>query len=110
MKKIIFVLVATIFCAMNCAMAATENEGKEKNIDNVNITIGDWKINGKVNGKIYISDDSSKDRKGRTNIQERGSAQSREGGSPQGAQYHRVQRHFEWFVSTLQRQVVVGKW
>ena len=68
MKKIIFVLVATIFCAMNCAMAATENEGKEKNIDNVNITIGDWKINGKVNGKIYISDDSSKDRKGRTKL------------------------------------------
>lgn len=68
MKKIIFVLVATIFCAMNCAMAATENEGKEKNIDNVNITIGDWKINGKVNGKIYISDDSNKDRKGRTKL------------------------------------------
>ena len=68
MKKIIFILVATIFCAMNCAMAATENEGKEKNIDNVNITIGDWKINGKVNGKIYISDDSSKDRKGRTKL------------------------------------------
>ena len=68
MKKIIFVLVATIFCAMNCVMAATENEGKEKNIDNVNITIGDWKINGKVNGKIYISDDSSKDRKGRTKL------------------------------------------
>ena len=68
MKKRIFVLVATIFCAMNCAMAATENEGKEKNIDNVNITIGDWKINGKVNGKIYISDDSSKDRKGRTKL------------------------------------------
>ena len=68
MKKIIFVLVATIFCAMNCAMATTENEGKEKNIDNVNITIGDWKINGKVNGKIYISDDSNKDRKGRTKL------------------------------------------
>lgn len=68
MKKIIFVLVATIFCAINCAMAATENEGKEKNIDNVNITIGDWKINGKVNGKIYISDDSHKDRKGRTKL------------------------------------------
>ena len=68
MKKIIFILVATIFCAMNCAMAATENEGKEKNIDNVNITIGDWKINGKVNGKIYISDDSNKDRKGRTKL------------------------------------------
>ena len=68
MKKIIFILVATIFCAMNCAMATTENEGKEKNIDNVNITIGDWKINGKVNGKIYISDDSSKDRKGRTKL------------------------------------------
>lgn len=68
MKKIIFILVATIFCAMNCAMAATENEGKEKNIDNVNITIGEWKINGKVNGKIYISDDSSKDRKGRTKL------------------------------------------
>lgn len=68
MKKIIFVLVATIFCAMNCAMAATQNEGKEKNIDNVNITIGDWKINGKVNGKIYISDDSNKDRKGRTKL------------------------------------------
>ena len=68
MKKIIFVLVATIFCAMNCAMAATENEGKEKNIDNVNITIGEWKINGKVNGKIYISDDSNKDRKGRTKL------------------------------------------
>ena len=68
MKKIIFILVATIFCAMNCAMAATENEGKEKNIDNVNITIGDWKINGKVNGKIYISEDSSKDRKGRTKL------------------------------------------
>ena len=68
MKKIIFVLVATIFCAMNCTMAATENEGKEKNIDNVNITIGDWKINGKVNGKIYISDDINKDRKGRTKL------------------------------------------
>ena len=68
MKKIIFVLVATIFCAMNCAMAATESEGIEKNIDNVNITIGDWKINGKVNGKIYISDDSNKDRKGRTKL------------------------------------------
>jgi hypothetical protein len=68
MKKIIFILVATIFCAMNCAMAATENEGKEKNIDNVNITIGEWKINGKVNGKIYISDDSNKDRKGRTKL------------------------------------------
>ena len=68
MKKIIFILVATIFCAMNCVMAATENEGKEKNIDNVNITIGDWKINGKVNGKIYISDDSNKDRKGRTKL------------------------------------------
>ena len=68
MKKIIFILVATIFCAMNCAMAATENEGKEKNIDNVNITIGDWKINSKVNGKIYISDDSNKDRKGRTKL------------------------------------------
>ncbi len=68
MKKIIFILVATIFCAMNCAMAAIKNEGKEKNFDNVNITIGDWKINGKVNGKIYISDDSSKDRKGRTKL------------------------------------------
>lgn len=68
MKKIIFVLVATIFCAINYIMAATENEGKEKNIDNVNITIGDWKINGKVNGKIYISDDSNKDRKGRTKL------------------------------------------
>ena len=68
MKKIIFVLVATIFCAINYVMAATENEGKEKNIDNVNITIGDWKINGKVNGKIYISDDSNKDRKGRTKL------------------------------------------
>ena len=68
MKKIIFVLVATIFCAINYVMAATENEGKEKNIDNVNITIGDWKINGKVNGKIYISDDSSKGRKGRTKL------------------------------------------
>lgn len=68
MKKIIFILVATIFCAINYVMAATENEGKEKNIDNVNITIGDWKINGKVNGKIYISDDSSKDRKGRTKL------------------------------------------
>ena len=68
MKKIIFILVATIFCAMNCAMAAIENEGKEKNIDNVNITIGDWKINGKVNGKIYISDDNNKDRKGRTKL------------------------------------------
>ena len=68
MKKIIFVLVATIFCAMNCAMAATQNEGKEKKIDNIDITIGDWKINGKVNGKIYISDDSSKDRKGRTKL------------------------------------------
>ena len=68
MKKIIFVLVATIFCASNYVMAATENEGKEKNIDNVNITIGDWKINGKVNGKIYISDDSNKDRKGRTKL------------------------------------------
>ena len=68
MKKIIFVLVATIFCAINYVMAVTENEGKEKNIDNVNITIGDWKINGKVNGKIYISDDSNKDRKGRTKL------------------------------------------
>ena len=68
MKKIIFILVATIFCAINYVMAATENEGKEKNIDNVNITIGDWKINGKVNGKIYISDDSNKDRKGRTKL------------------------------------------
>lgn len=68
MKKIIFILIATIFCAINYVMAATENEGKEKNIDNVNITIGDWKINGKVNGTIFISDDSSKDRKGRTKL------------------------------------------
>ena len=68
MKKIIFVLVATIFCAINYVMAATENEGKEKNIDNVNITIGDWKINGKVNGKIYISDDSKKDNNGRIKL------------------------------------------
>lgn len=68
MKKIISTLIIAIFCFANIANATTQNEGKEKNISNVNISIGDWKINGKVNGKIYISDDSKKDNKGRTKL------------------------------------------
>ena len=68
MKKIISTLIIAIFCFANIANATTQNESKEKNIDNVNISIGDWKINGKVNGKIYISDDSKKDKKGRTKL------------------------------------------
>ena len=68
MKKIISTLIIAIFCFANIANATTQNEGKEKNISNVNISIGDWKINGKVNGKIYISDDSKKDKKGRTKL------------------------------------------
>ena len=68
MKKIISTLIIAIFCFANIANATTQNEGKEKNISNVNISIGDWKINGKVNGKIYISDDSKKDNRGRTKL------------------------------------------
>ena len=68
MKKIISTLIIAIFCFANIANATTQNESKEKNIDTVNISIGDWKINGKVNGKIYISDDSKKDKKGRTKL------------------------------------------
>lgn len=68
MKKIFFVIMAVIFCTANYSAAATLNDGKEKNVRNVKITIGDWKINGKVDGKIYISDDSKKDKKGRTKL------------------------------------------
>ena len=68
MKKIISTLIIAIFCIANIANATTQNEGKEKNISNVNISIGDWEINGKVNGKIYISDDSKKDNRGRTKL------------------------------------------
>ena len=67
MKKIISTLIIAIFCFANVASATTQNN-KEKDINNVNITIGDWKINGKVNGKIYISDDCKKDKKGRTKL------------------------------------------
>ena len=67
MKKIISTLIIAIFCFANIASATTQNN-KEKDINNVNITIGDWKINGKVNGKIYISDDCKKDKKGRTKL------------------------------------------
>ena len=67
MKKIISTLIIAIFCFANIANATTQNN-KEKDINNVNITIGDWKINGKVNGKIYISDDCKKDKKGRTKL------------------------------------------
>ncbi|MBQ3211977.1 MAG: DUF2807 domain-containing protein [Alistipes sp.] len=68
MKKILFVIMAVIFCAANYSAAATLAEGKEKKIDNIDITIGDWKINGKVNGKIYISDDCEIDNKGRIKL------------------------------------------
>ena len=68
MKKILFVIMAVIFCAANYSVAATLAEGKEKKIDNIDITIGDWKINGKVNGKIYISDDCEIDNKGRIKL------------------------------------------
>ena len=67
MKKIISTLIIAIFCFANVANATIQNN-KEKDINNVNITIGDWKINGKVNGKIYISDDCKKDKKGRTKL------------------------------------------
>ena len=67
MKKIISTLIIAIFCFANVANATTQNN-KGEDINNVNITIGDWKINGKVNGKIYISDDCNKDRKGRTKL------------------------------------------
>ena len=67
MKKIISTLIIAIFCFANIASATTHNN-KEKDINNVSITIGDWKINGKVNGKIYISDDCKKDKKGRTKL------------------------------------------
>ena len=67
MKKIISTLIIAIFCFANIASATTQNN-KEKDINNVSITIGDWKINGKVNGKIYISDDCKKDNKGRTKL------------------------------------------
>lgn len=68
MKKILFVIMAVIFCTANYSAAASLAEGKEKKIENIDITIGDWKINGKVNGKIYISDDSEKDNKGRIKL------------------------------------------
>lgn len=67
MKKIISTLIIAIFCFANVVNATTQNN-KEKDINNVSITIGDWKINGKVNGKIYISDDCKKDKKGRTKL------------------------------------------
>ena len=67
MKKIISTLIIAIFCFANIASATTQNN-KGEDINNVNITIGDWKINGKVNGKIYISDDCKKDKKGRTKL------------------------------------------
>ncbi len=67
MKKIISTLIIAIFCFANVANATTQNN-KEEDINNVSITIGDWKINGKVNGKIYISDDCKKDKKGRTKL------------------------------------------
>lgn len=67
MKKIISTLIIAIFCFANVASATTQNN-KGEDINNVSITIGDWKINGKVNGKIYISDDSKKDKKGRTKL------------------------------------------
>lgn len=67
MKKIISTLIIAIFCFANVANATTQNN-KGEDINNVSITIGDWKINGKVNGKIYISDDSKKDKKGRTKL------------------------------------------
>lgn len=57
MKKILFALMAVIFCTANYSSAATYADGKEKDVDKVSITIGDWKINGKVNGKIYLSDE-----------------------------------------------------
>lgn len=59
MKKILFIIIAALIFAPTYTMAATNNEGKEKNVDNVSIKIGDWKINGKVNGKIYLSDDQA---------------------------------------------------
>ncbi len=49
--------MAVIFCTANYSTAATYADGKEKDVDKVSITIGDWKINGKVNGKIYLSDE-----------------------------------------------------
>ena len=67
MKKIISTLIIAIFCFANVANATTQNN-KGEYINNVSITIGDWKINGKVNGKIYISDDCKKDKKGRTKL------------------------------------------
>ena len=56
MKKIIFILVAVLFCTINYAAATTVTECKKKCVDNVSITIGNWKINGKVNGTIIYSD------------------------------------------------------
>ena len=56
MKKIIFILVAALFCTINYAAATTVTECKKKSVDNVSITIGNWKINGKVNGTIIYSD------------------------------------------------------
>lgn len=55
MKKILFVFIAVLFSATNYLMAATLNDGKEKAVDNIRIKIGDWEVNGKVNGKIYYS-------------------------------------------------------
>lgn len=67
MKKIIFILVAVLFCTFNYATATTVSECKKKSVDNVSITIGNWKINGKVNGTIIYSD-SKELKNGRTKL------------------------------------------
>ena len=67
MKKIIFILVAVLFCTINYATATTATECKKKSVDNVSITIGNWKINGKVNGTIIYSD-SKELKNGRTKL------------------------------------------
>lgn len=67
MKKIIFILVAVLFCTINYATATTVTECKKKDVDNISITIGNWKINGKVNGTIIYSD-SKELKNGRTKL------------------------------------------
>ena len=67
MKKIFFILVAVLFCTINYATATTVTECKKKSVDNVSITIGNWKINGKVNGTIIYSD-SKEFKNGRTKL------------------------------------------
>lgn len=67
MKKIIFILVAVLFCTINYATATTVTECKKKSVDNVSITIGNWRINGKVNGTIIYSD-SKELKDGRTKL------------------------------------------